>query len=433
MLFTIFKIATRNIFKHKTRSLILCTAIITVSTLLMIINNITSGIKENLMYAATTLFSGHLNVGGFYKINASSAAPVITDIYNLKKVVTTIVPDALYIVDRVNGYGKIISDQDSIQLPMMGIDVIEEKDILKNLRPLAGNIFDLKQGSGIIIFESQAKTLKVTTGDMVTVSIPTYRNIYNTKDLKIVAVLKDMGFLSKFSAFLNKRDLQEIYSMKEDSSGRIMIFLNDLSKRNFYENKLRKNLAVHNYQLMDQDPRPFWMKFEKVAGEGWTGQKLDITNWEDEVSMMKWIITLFDVITFILTTILLSIIALGLMNILWIAIKERTQEIGTMRAIGAQKHFILTLFLFEPLILSTISVSLGILLGSVLTVIINYLEIKIPSGAFQAFLMSDTLTLSTNPFNLIIILVTISIFTTLGAILPAWMASKLRPIVAMKN
>ena len=35
-------------------------------------------------------------------------------------------------------------------------------------------------------------------------------------------------------------------------------------------------LADAGYQLMDNDPRAFWMKFDVVNREGWTGQKLDI-------------------------------------------------------------------------------------------------------------------------------------------------------------
>ena len=50
-------------------------------------------------------------------------------------------------------------------------------------------------------------------------------------------------------------------------------------------------LAAAGYRVMDADPRAFWEKFETVNREGWTGQKLDVTTWEDEISFIQWILT----------------------------------------------------------------------------------------------------------------------------------------------
>ncbi len=59
-----------------------------------------------------------------------------------------------------------------------------------------------------------------------------------------------------------------------------------------------------------------------------------------------------SVITGVLTFVLLVIIAVGIMNTLWIAIRERTREIGTLRAIGMQRARVLVMFLTEALMLS---------------------------------------------------------------------------------
>ena len=43
-------------------------------------------------------------------------------------------------------------------------------------------------------------------------------------------------------------------------------------------------LTEAGYTVMDHDPQPFFMKFETVMGQDWTGQRLDLTIWRDEVS-----------------------------------------------------------------------------------------------------------------------------------------------------
>ena len=92
---------------------------------------------------------------------------------------------------------------------------------------------------------------------------------------------------------------------------------------------------------MKPDPRAFWMKFQSVAREDWTGQKLDVTTWEDELSFMMWTLQALQGLTVVLIMILIAIVVIGIMNTMWIAIRERTREIGTLRAIGMQRGGVL--------------------------------------------------------------------------------------------
>jgi hypothetical protein len=68
----------------------------------------------------------------------------------------------------------------------------------------------------------------------------------------------------------------------------LFLYLKDLKDVPRVQERLRRVLPAAGYQLMDPDPRAFWMKFQSVAREDWTGQKLDVTNWEDEISFMTW-------------------------------------------------------------------------------------------------------------------------------------------------
>ena len=52
-----------------------------------------------------------------------------------------------------------------------------------------------------------------------------------------------------------------------------------------------------------------------------------------------------------LIVILIAIIIIGIMNTMWIAIRERTREIGTLRAIGMHRREVLWMFLLESLML----------------------------------------------------------------------------------
>ena len=91
----------------------------------------------------------------------------------------------------------------------------------------------------------------------------------------------------------------------------------------------------------------------------WTGQKLDITNWEDEISFMTWTLKALQGLSAVLIVILIAIIIIGIMNTMWIAIRERTREIGTLRAIGMQRGEVLWMFLLESLMLGLLATVAG--------------------------------------------------------------------------
>ncbi len=67
-LFVDLHIALRSLIQHSRRTLFLGTAIGSVTALLILLNGLSTGIRETMIDTATTLSSGHLNVGGFFKI-----------------------------------------------------------------------------------------------------------------------------------------------------------------------------------------------------------------------------------------------------------------------------------------------------------------------------------------------------------------------------
>jgi len=63
----------------------------------------------------------------------------------------------------------------------------------------------------------------------------------------------------------------------------------------------------------------------------------------------------------------------GIANIMFVSVRERTNQIGIQKALGAKKSFILQQFLVESLLLSIIGGVLGIMLIFIGTICINYL------------------------------------------------------------
>ena len=72
-------IAVRNLVQHRRRTLLLGGAIGGVTALLVILIELSTGLRSTILSSATTLMTGHVNVAGFYKVTAGQSAPVVTD------------------------------------------------------------------------------------------------------------------------------------------------------------------------------------------------------------------------------------------------------------------------------------------------------------------------------------------------------------------
>ncbi|MEA5141330.1 ABC transporter permease [Arcicella rigui] len=106
----------------------------------------------------------------------------------------------------------------------------------------------------------------------------------------------------------------------------------------------------------------------------------------------------------------------GIANIMFVSVKERTNIIGIQKSLGAKNYFILFQFLFEAVFLSLIGGAFGIFLVWLMSHI-NFGSLKL------------TLTIG----NVVIGLMTATVIGIISGIIPAWIAAKLDPVIAIRS
>ncbi len=111
--------------------------------------------------------------------------------------------------------------------------------------------------------------------------------------------------------------------------------------------------------------------------------------------------------------------AFGIANIMFVSVKERTNQIGVQKALGAKRSFILWQFLFESMFLS--------LIGGVIGIFLVWIGVQIVTSLTSSFAI--TLTAE----NIILGLLTSSIIGILAGLIPAWKAAKLNPVEAIRT
>ncbi|NOU48516.1 MAG: FtsX-like permease family protein [Bacteroidales bacterium] len=100
---------------------------------------------------------------------------------------------------------------------------------------------------------------------------------------------------------------------------------------------------------------------------GTTENDFEVRTQEELLSMMNSVTSMLTILLAAIASISLFVGGIGIMNIMYVTVTERTKEIGLRMAIGAKNRDILLQFLFESIILSLLGGVIGIVLGLLLS------------------------------------------------------------------
>ena len=140
----------------------------------------------------------------------------------------------------------------------------------------------------------------------------------------------------------------------------------------------------------------------------------------------------------IILFIVFGLAALGVINTMLMSVLERTREIGVMRALGLRPGGIVTLILFEALLLSVVAVGLGLILGGLLDLHILFvgLNFEISEGegyAAGGMALPPVIYGKLTVGSVLQPALGAAFFAVVAAFWPAWRASRLRPVQAIRQ
>ncbi|HUI69924.1 MAG TPA: FtsX-like permease family protein [Spirochaetia bacterium] len=142
-------------------------------------------------------------------------------------------------------------------------------------------------------------------------------------------------------------------------------------------------------------------------------------------NIMRFVFTLAILIIAIVTVIII-------MNTLMVSISERTGEIGTMRALGAQKSFVWRMLLAETLVISLLFGVAGMALGSLLVGVLNHTGITASGPLLQAIAGGATLRPTIAPSALGSSILLVILIAIIAHIYPVRAALRIQPVVAIQ-
>ena len=165
------------------------------------------------------------------------------------------------------------------------------------------------------------------------------------------------------------------------------------------------------------------------------GQKLGlkVVDWQKSAGNIGQFVLVANLILFVATFIIFIVALVIINNAVVMATLQRGREIGTMRAIGAQKDFVLAMVLTETVVLGLIFGTLGALLGSSIVGWMHHAGIPASNPFMYFFFSGPRLYPDLSAGSLVGAFFVVLVVTCASALYPAVMATRVSPIQAMAS
>ena len=164
------------------------------------------------------------------------------------------------------------------------------------------------------------------------------------------------------------------------------------------------------------------------------GIEANAMGWENAAASYTKTVAGINVFFNILVVVLAIVVFIIVMNTMTVSIIERTSEIGTMRALGAEKNFVRKLFMTEALSITLVSTLIGIMLGFIIMGIFNGLNLDVGDNMIaKVILGGGQLHFSPTPSIVLISFLGVVAGSLLSNIYPVSSALKITPLKALSK
>jgi putative ABC transport system permease protein len=160
----------------------------------------------------------------------------------------------------------------------------------------------------------------------------------------------------------------------------------------------------------------------------------EVTSWETSIPDLKDTLEMKTGVMSVFGTFMIGIVAIGILNLLMMAVFERTREIGVIGALGLKPRQITFIFLLEGILIGVAGAVVGAVLGTIINSVLGYYGMDYSAFANlteYTALISGRIYTSLVPMKVLKHALTVAIISALAALYPAIQASQREPAEAL--
>ena len=401
------KLAWRNIFRNKRRTLIAATAIGIGLTALIFIDAFMIGMEETMIRTATASFLGDAQI---HREGFRDAQEVSLTVQALGSVTESLAKEEIvaHFTQRTLASSMITSPANVSAIHLVGVHPPTEKFLsLIDDAITEGAYFEGDNSRDIIIGAKLAEILEIGLGDRVVVTVAQAESGELSQEMFRISGIYHFADAAMNSgmAFVRIEKAQEMLAIGKD----------------VHEIAIKFTSIAYSQETT----LPFWDTYSQHGNEA--------LSWTELMSQLTVVLEMTKYSKYIMGVILFGVVVFGIINTLFMSLYERMFEFGVLRAVGTRPFGMARVILFEAGALAIVSIGLGTILGFVLTAVLAHIGIDYTGIEMMGVTMQEFIYPVLEIQQFIIYPIWVFIFTIIAGLYPARYVAKMAPVDAMRR
>ncbi|MCP4428212.1 MAG: ABC transporter permease [Chloroflexi bacterium] len=409
------KMAWRNMWRNWRRTLIASVAIILGMILLIFMDALIKGSDQAIYGNAVRMYGGNVQVHAPGYREKSDRLPLLP-LADSETVVATIrafeSPEKILSASkRINTGGIVSTGAGNYPVTITAIEPEKEAPVSLFAENISnGRFLTSEDGDAIIIGQGLADLLEVGVGDRVMLVGRRLNEAMRQRSMTVVG----------------------IYSLGMESAERSAVFINLPTAQTLYNLRNQETEVVVSLEKVGQ---------ESVLIAGLQAQlpEYEVDSWDTLSPEIRQALESKAAATGILGMLVVLIASIGILNLMLMAIYERTREMGVLAALGMKGRQITTLFLLEGTFIGLFAAVVGAVAGGLLVAAVAQSGLPIgdltqTAGDVEVYaLMGDRIYPAMTMSTTIGYVILVAIISAVASFYPAWQASRKEPAEALHH
>ena len=401
------KLAWRNIFRNKRRTIIASTAMGIGLAALIFVDAFWMGMEQNMIKTATASFLGEAQI---HREGFRGEREVSLIIRALDELTANLAEEPIvgHFTQRTLAPGMITSPANVSAINLVGVYPPTEKFLSKVDDAITeGAYFEGDNSRDMVIGTKLAEVLEVGLGHRVVVTVA---------QAKSGEISQEMFRISG------------IYHFADEEMNRGMVFVR-IDKA---QQMLAIGNGVHEIALKftslayaQDSALPFWGAYSQHGNEA--------LSWTEIMPQLEAILKMSQTSKYIMGIVLFGVVVFGIVNTLFMSLYERMFEFGVLRAVGTRPLRMAQVILFEAGALAIVSIGLGATLGWLVTAIFVHRGIDYTGIEMMGVTMQELIHPIMAVRQFILYPIWIFVFTIIAGLYPARYVAKMTPVDAMRR
>jgi len=401
------RLAWRNIWRHRRRTIILISSISVTLGMMMMFDGLIEGFQDAIYTNAIRVLGGNIQVhaeGYSDKVEQMPLIPLKDEDRIVQAAMAQ--PEVVTAVKRIITGGMATNHEGAFAVTILGIEPDNEMDFsLVPGNTNEGRFIKADDGDSIVIGKGLAIAMDVKPGDQITLVGKGTHEQMRKRTMTIVGTY-DLGMrdVEKQTVYISLAEAQDLYGLTGQIT-EVAIAIKQIGSEQDVISRLKKTIAG-----------------------------AEINSWQTNYPDLNSAITTKTGVMSIFSVILLVIAGIGIMNLLLMAVFERTREIGILGALGLKPRQISILFLLEGAMMGLVGAAVGVVFGLIVNSILGRVGFdysQFTSLTEYTALISGRVYSSLGLMKLPGHLVTVVIISILASFYPAYEASLNDPAVSL--